>query len=101
MLAALAHLGEQHRRHRRHVGGLRSRNAGHQEHGTKQHMDSPAADMANKGNKERNHHPGDAGHLISRPRKTNIGTDSSNRFDMPSSIRLTTTDSGVSVVSAR
>ena len=38
---------------------------------------------------------------ISRPRKTNIGTDSSSRFDMPSSIRLTTTDSGMSVVVIR
>ena len=31
---------------------------------------------------------------ISRPRNTNIGTDSSSRFDMPSSMRLTTTLSG-------
>ena len=38
---------------------------------------------------------------ISRPRKTNIGTDSSNRFDMPSSMRLTTTDNGVSPVRPR
>ncbi len=38
---------------------------------------------------------------ISRPRKTNIGTDSSSRFDMPSSMRLTTTDSGMSVVTNR
>src|SRR5580658_5303465 len=38
---------------------------------------------------------------ISNPRNTNIGTDNSNRLDMPSSIRLTTTDSGISVDSAR
>ena len=38
---------------------------------------------------------------ISRPRKTNIGTASSSRLEMPSSIRLTTIVSGMSVVSAR
>ncbi len=38
---------------------------------------------------------------ISRPRNTNIGTASSNRFEMPSSMRLMTIDSGKLVVSAR
>ena len=38
---------------------------------------------------------------ISRPRKTNIGTASSSRFEMPSSMRLTTIDSGRFVVSDR
>ncbi len=38
---------------------------------------------------------------ISRPRKTNIGTESSNRFDIPSSMRLTTTLIGVVETSPR
>ena len=37
---------------------------------------------------------------ISWPRKTNSGTDSRMRCDMPSSMRPTTTSIGVSVVSA-
>lgn len=38
---------------------------------------------------------------ISRPRNTNIGTDSSSRLEIPSSMRLTTIDSGRSLVSPR
>ena len=38
---------------------------------------------------------------ISRPRKTNSGTDSRIRWLMPSSMRPTSTISGVPVVSAR
>ena len=38
---------------------------------------------------------------ISRPRKTNSGTASRMRCDMPSSMRPTTTSVGVVVVSAR
>ena len=38
---------------------------------------------------------------INSPRTTNIGTASSSRFEMPSSIRLTTMTSGRSVVSAK
>ena len=38
---------------------------------------------------------------ISRPRNTNSGTDSSTGFDMPVSMRATSTDSGTCVLSAR
>ena len=38
---------------------------------------------------------------ISKPRNTNIGTESSSRFDMPSSIRFTTTESGMLLVKPR
>ena len=102
MLAALAHFGEQHRRDGGHVGGFRAGNAGDQIHRAQQHVGQAAPDMADQTR------PGSSTITrampvisISRPRKTNIGTDSSNRLDMPSSIRLTTTDSGMSVVSAR
>ena len=38
---------------------------------------------------------------ISRPRKTNSGTDSSTGCDMPVSMRATSTESGTCVASAR
>ena len=55
--AALLHLGEQHRRHRRHVGGLRAGDAGHQVHRAEQHVVQPAADMAEQAGEERRPSP--------------------------------------------
>ncbi len=63
MRAAASHLGEQHRRHRGHVGRLRAGDAGHQIHRAEQHVRQPAAHVADQGGEERHHHPRDAGHL--------------------------------------
>jgi len=38
---------------------------------------------------------------INRPRNTNSGTDSSTGFDMPVSMRATSTDNGTCVLNAR
>ena len=94
--AALLHLREQHRRDRRHVRGLRARDAGDEIHRADEHVGEPAADMARAGSPE-SATIARAMPVISmsRPRKTNSGTASRMRCDMPSSMRPTRTIVGV------
>ena len=95
LVAALLHLGKQHRGHRRHVGGLGARDAGHEVHGAEQHVGEAAAHVAEQRWRGIPPSPWPCRSSRSgRPRKTNSGTDSSIRCDMPSSMRLTTTVSG-------
>ncbi len=63
MEAAALHLGEQHRRHRSHVGCLRPRDAGDQIHRAQQHVGQPAAHMPQQRRQEPDHRPRHAGHL--------------------------------------
>ena len=55
MNAALLHVGKQHRRDRGHVGGLRSGNAGDEQHGAEQHVGEPALDVADERGEEVHH----------------------------------------------
>jgi hypothetical protein len=61
--AALAHLGEKHRCHRRHVGGLRSRDAGNEIHGSDEHVVEAATHMPQETGQEGHHGASHAGHL--------------------------------------
>ena len=61
--AAAAHLGEEDRRDRGHVGGLRSGNPRHQVHRAEEHVGQPASHMADQRGEEVDHHPRDSGHL--------------------------------------
>ena len=61
--AALLHLGKQHRRDRRHVGGLGARDARHQIHRADQHILQAAAHMAEQARQEGDHGARHAGHF--------------------------------------
>ena len=99
--AARLHLGKQHRRDRRHVGGLGAGDAGHQIHRAEQHVGEPAAHMAEQLGEEIDHRARHAGHLDQEAEEHEQRHRSRIRCDMPSSMRPTTTVSGVRVVSAR
>ncbi len=61
--AAPFHLGKQHRRDGRHVGGLGAGDAGDEVHRAQQHVAEPAPDVAEQGGEEGDHRGGHAGHL--------------------------------------
>jgi len=99
--AARLHAGEEDGRHCRHVGRLRSGDAGHQVHRSDEHVREPAAHVPEQVAQERDHRARHAVISISRPRNTKSGTDSRMKCDMPSSMRPTTTGIGTLVVSDR